>query len=146
MLLKINSTILINKLSYLLMNNGKKKKVKKKVLSAFQFFNTKNMVQKNFCAITSLIYRLKPIMETKKVRKGAKYYDVPFLLKPKRGFTFFFRWFSQSIKSKKEKTFDLKIKKEIFDLILKDGSSVKESKLLRKKVKKNLKFSHYRWK
>lgn len=69
-----------------------------------------------------------------------------FFLKPKRGFTFFFRWFSQSIKSKNEKNFNLKLKKEIFDLILKSGSSVKESKLLRRKVKSNIKYSHYRWK
>jgi ribosomal protein S7 len=146
MLFKINSTILINKLSSLLMKNGKKKKLKKKVLTAFQFFNKTNIVQKNFCTVTSLIYRLRPIMETKKVRKGAKYYDVPFFLKPKRGFTFFFRWFSQSIKEKNKNFFNLKLKKEIFNLILKNGSSVKESKLLKKKVKQNIKYSHYRWK
>lgn len=84
MLSKINSTTLINKLSSLLMKNGKKKKVKKKVLTAFQFFNKTNIVQKNFCAVTSLVYRLRPIMETKKVRKGAKYYDVPFFFKTKK--------------------------------------------------------------
>ena len=86
------------------------------------------------------------MLETVKVRKGSKYYEVPYYIKSQRSFSLMFRWIIKGIKKQNGKSIDSKIKNE-FKLLLKNkGNAVKEAKTLRKKVVTNIIYSHYRWK
>jgi ribosomal protein S7 len=82
-------------------------------------------------------------METRKIRKGSKYYDTPFFLKKARAFSILLRWIAQAIK--KGDNLTNSIQKEFKDLIKGLGSTVKESQNLRNKVSINIIYSHYRW-
>jgi len=119
------------KLSLLLMYSGKKKQIYKKVLKGFP---------KTAC-ITSIIYRLKPIMETHKVRKGSKIYEIPFFLKKNRAFGLLLRWLVQAIR-KKKKPLLTTLQHEFQDLI---SFASKESKALHVKITTNIIYSHFRW-
>lgn len=77
----MQSIFLLKKLSTLLMHSGKKKLIYKKViqqLENFDLYNTESKAIKNTCLLTTIFHRLKPILETRKVRKASKHYDVPF--------------------------------------------------------------------
>lgn len=131
---KLKSTFILKKLSSLLMHNGKKKMVFKKVIKTLQNFNIKNL-----CILTSIFHRNKPILETKKIRKGSKFYEVPFFLKKSRSLSLILRWTAKSIQKQG-------FNQELKDLIHDAGSTIKECKLLRNKVVANIIYSHYRWK
>jgi small subunit ribosomal protein S7 len=143
---KLKSTFLLKKLSSLLMYNGKKKLIFKSVLKSLQNFHP---IKKNICILTTMFYRIKPILETRKVRKGSKFYDVPFLMKKSRAFSIMLRWFVKAIRKNqnlKFKALSLGITNEFKDVVSRTGFTVKESKNLRTKVASNIMFSHFRWK
>ena len=135
----IKSTFLLKKLSSLLMYNGKKKLILKSVLKTLQNFPTKNV-----CLLTTIFHRIKPILETRKVRKGSKFYDVPFIIKKSRAVSLLLRWVVKSIR--KHPNLFLGINNEFKDLISGLGTTNKESRTLRAKVASNIMYSHFRWK
>jgi ribosomal protein S7 len=147
------SKYFLNKLSTLLMKDGKKKLILKKVLYSLQSlknirlkFDWVKKSYKKLCILTIFFYKLKPLLETVKVRKGSKYYEVPYYIKSQRSFSLMFRWIIKGIKKQNGKSIDSKIKNE-FKLLLKNkGNAIKEAKTLRKKVVTNIIYSHYRWK
>ena len=147
------SKYFLNKLSTLLMKDGKKKLILKKVLYSLQSlknirlkFDGVKKSYKKLCILTIFFYKLKPLLETVKVRKGSKYYEVPYYIKSQRSFSLMFRWIIKGIKKQNGKSIDSKIKNE-FKLLLKNkGNAIKEAKTLRKKVVTNIIYSHYRWK
>ncbi len=94
---------------------------------------------------SGVFYQTRPLFDTKKVRKGPKYYDVPYRLSLKRSQILVLRWFSQAIKAKTARSLTIKIKNEIQDLITLNGSTYSEIVKLRKHVLANLMYSHYRW-
>ena len=147
---KLHSTFLLTKLSALLMKAGKKKLVLKMVLKGLP-----EMVGKNTCALTSVFHQLQPVLETRKVRKGSKYYDVPFPIKKARALSLLLRWTTRAISSSstrgnskgKSAGLSQKVHGEFIDLINGElrSNSVKESKALRSKVAANIIYSHFRW-
>lgn len=121
------------------MRSGKKKLIFKKVLKEFENFDSKNNSCKHLNYITELLLSLKPIVETRKVRKAAKNYDVPFFLKEPRQLSLLLRWFVKATRKQG-------LRQELQNLFLETGTIYSESKALRLKVSNNMKFSHYRWK
>ena len=105
-----------------------------------QFYT--NYLLQGFC---SIFYQSRPLFDTKKVRKGPKYYDVPFKLKIKRSQLIMLRWFSKAVKSKNLRSVNLKIQDEVENLINFNGSTFAEISKLRQHVLSNLMYSHYRW-
>lgn len=149
----INSKQFLNKISTLLMKNGKKKLVLKKVLYSLQSLNKTpvkfNWIKKTYtklCVLTIFFFKLKPLLETIKVRKGSKYYEVPYYIKTQRSLSLMFRWIVKGIKKQNSKTVISKIKNELQSLLRNQGTAIKEAKILRKKVIINIIYSHYRWK
>jgi ribosomal protein S7 len=142
----IKSSIILNKLSLLLMKNGKKKFVHKKVIKSLQMFYEKRKVFKNICILTLIFHRIKPLLETRKVRKGSKYYDVPFYMKKNRSLLLLLRWIVRSVRKHSVKGLSKKLQMEMRDLIKGSGFTYKEYKLLRLRVASNVIYSHYRWK
>ncbi len=143
---RLKSSEILLKLTKLLMKNGKKKKILKRVTSSLQKFSQNKEAYSGFCMLTSMFYKIKPLLETVKVRKGSKYYDVPYYIKPQRSISILLRWSVKSIKKHLEKSLEKKIQREFKELSLSSGSTFKESKQLRQKVATNIMFSHYRWK
>jgi len=143
----MSSTLLLNKLTTLLMHSGKKKLIFKKVIKNLQKFNLSNTKHpkaiKNICLLTTLFHKLKPFLETRKIRKASKYYDVPFFLKESRSFSILLRWITKAIRN--FGTIN-SLNKEIQNLLEETGSTFKEAKTLRIKVANNIMFSHFRWK
>lgn len=124
------------------MYSGKKKLVFKKVLKSLQSLESRGATLKNICVLTTIFHKFKPFLETRKVRKASKYYEVPFFVKKARALSLLLRWVVNSIR----KQGGLKnIKTELFDMINETGSTIKEAKALRTKVANNIMFSHYRW-
>jgi ribosomal protein S7 len=155
---KIQSTFIIKKLTSLLMYSGKKKLVFKKVMQSLQALSANSLkdsssrthdsrgeqraVIKNICILTTVFHKFKPFLETRKVRKASKYYEVPFFLKKARALSILLRWVVNSIR----KQGSLKnIQAEFLEMIHETGNTVKEAKALRTKVANNIMFSHYRW-
>jgi ribosomal protein S7 len=155
----MQSKIFLDKLSTLLMFSGKKKVILKRVITKLETFNfsldqtlpgklnlkkTKQPTAlKHICLLTALFHQLKPFLETKNVRKASKHYDVPFFLKSTRSFSLVLRWFVRAIRKQGGlRAFN----KEIYNILLQKGQTVKEVTALRQKVSKNIMFSHYRWK
>ncbi len=136
-----NSSV-CEKLASQIMINGKKKTVLKVIFSLLNNYNHYS----NFCMLTALIYSLKPSLETRKVRRGSKYYDVPFFMKKKRSLLLALKWFTKAVKSRKEIGLGSKFIAEFEDLMHKSGSAYKEAKVLKKRVLSNTLYSHYRWK
>lgn len=145
---KLKSTKFLNKFSNILMYNGKKKLIFKKVFKSLQTFNEDKMKKKyalkNVCIITAMLYKIKPILETRKIRRGSKYYDVPMFLKKSRSVSLLLRWVVKSLR-KQKLSVDNNIKNEVKEILKGTGNTVKESKILRNKVSDNIKYSHYRW-
>ncbi len=127
------------KLASQLMRNGKKKKVLKVIYSLLDDYN-------EYCMLTALVYNLRPSLETRKVRRGSKYYDVPFFMKKKRSLLLALRWFTKGVKARKEVNLKNKFVLEFEDLMNSSGLAYKESKALKKRVLSNTLYSHYRWK
>jgi small subunit ribosomal protein S7 len=136
----MESTILLNKLTVLFMRSGKKKLIFKRVLKELENFDSKAC--KHICILTAMFHRLKPLLETRKVRKAAKHYDVPFFLKESRRLSLLLRWFVKAIKKQGLHA----LQQELQNLFFETGSTFAESKALRVKVSNNIMFSHYRWK
>ena len=127
----------IRTLSALLMRGGKKRLVAKRLLVGLRASGWKNT-----CALTGAIYRLRPILETRKVRRGAKYYDVPFYLSRKRSTSLVYRWLARSFKVKPKASLEY----EWTEIIMGRGFATKEAELLRQRISANMRYSHYRWK
>ena len=104
-------------------------------------YYSNNLVQ----GFSNVFYQSRPLFDTKKVRKGPKYYDVPCKLKVKRSQLLVLRWFSKAVKSKNLRTITLKIQDECENLIYYEGSTFAEILKVRKHVLSNIMYSHYRW-
>jgi len=109
-----------------------------------RFKKTYNKIQL-YQLISNLFYSSRLLFETKKVRKGPKYYDVPCKLKNRRSLLLVLRWFSKAIKEKNYRKITDRIQSELDDFKSAKGSTFSEVSKLRKKVLANLMFSHYRW-
>ncbi len=135
---KVPKINVCNKLSSQLMKKGKKGPVLKLIHDTLNGSTGVKM-------ITCLIYKLKPSLETRQIRKGSKFFDVPFFLKKKRSILLALRWFTKAIKARKDRSLNRKILVEIEDLVNKTGQSYKSALTLRKKVSKNIFYGHFRW-
>jgi ribosomal protein S7 len=140
----MQSKLLINKLTSLFMKNGNKKKVSKKVMFSLQNFN-EEMTYKQLCLLTILFLRNRPVFETRSVTRGRQSYNVPFLVKPYRSLSIVLRWFVYATRYVDEVGLSQKITTELKNVIFNKGNTIRESKILRKRVFENLKYSHYRW-
>ncbi len=139
---QLSSTQVCEKLASLLMRDGKKNIVLKVIYAKLQEYTSAN----NLCMLTSLVYKLKPSLETKKIRKGAKHFDVPFPVSEKRSLSLALKWFANGVAGRHERKLRDRVAGELTDLILKRGLAFKEAQQLRKKVCSNSHYSHYRWK
>lgn len=92
-----------------------------------------------------IFYHSRPLYDTKKVRKGPKYYDVPYRLRIKRSQLLTLRWFSKAVKSNNSRTLTSKIGEELEAVVHLNGSTTSEIAKLRQHVLDNLMYSHYRW-
>ena len=103
----LKSSEILLKLTKLLMKNGKKKKILKRVTSSLQKFSQNKEAYSGFCMLTSMFYKIKPLLETVKVRKGSKYYDFPYYIKPQRSISILLRWSVKYIKKHLEKQLNM---------------------------------------
>lgn len=142
----LRSTQIINKLTSLLMKNGKKKPVLKKVLLSLQCFYGSNEIYKQLCLLTLFFFKLKPLLETIKVRKGSKYYDVPYFIKQKRSLSIALRWAVKTIRAQKGPSLDKKIHSGLHEVFGGEGFAHKQAAILKKRVAANIMYSHFRWK
>ena len=133
--------ILVN-LSRLLMREGKRKQALAKVLGSFQTFQSQAKPLKNLCLLTTVLHQSKPLLETRKVRRGAKYFDVPFFLTRKRSYSLLLRWLAAVLRRGHS---SLELSKEFRALLAGQGATLQEAKALRQRVAANLIYAHYRW-
>ena len=126
----------IHALTSLLMRGGKKRLIAKKLLT-----NIQSSGWKNTCTLTGAIYKLRPILETRKVRKGSKYYDVPFYISRNRSRSIVYRWLAKSLDKPRAN-----LDQEWKEIVLDEGYANKESEILIQRVAANMRYSHYRWK
>ena len=140
----LTSSIVLKKLTQLLIVHGKKRIICKKVTQALQYFNKKKTVYKNLCTLTGSLYRIKPLLETVSVRKGSKFYEVPVFIKVSRQNSIMLKWVVISIK-RKNSSLENNIVNEFKDLLKNQGSAVQNFQSLRKKISSNIRYSHYRW-
>ena len=142
----LRSTAVIYKLTNLLMKNGKKKPVLKKVLLSLQSFYGPHGAYKQACILTLFFFKLKPLLETIKIRKGSKYYDVPYFIKQKRILSIALRWAVKAIRAQNASSLDQKIHSGLSEVFQGQGLANKQAKILKKRVAANVMYSHFRWK
>jgi len=150
----LKASEVLNKLNVLLMRDGKKKTVRRKMNTALQTFaQTKHKKirrvdrpDRHMCHLTAMLYQVKPSLETRQVRKGSKYYDVPFDIKENRRLSLALRWVARGIRKRPEAGLINQLQAEFHDLAsLKKGYTVREKKILQKRVRANIKYIHFRW-
>ena len=144
--LKFNYQNIIQTFISQLTVRGKKKKFSF-VLQFFVKIDTKKAFKNCFLFIF-ILYRIRPIVELRRLRKGSSYYIVPMpFRKRKKSIKRSFFWISRMIKDVKRRHIKTNKKAEDqFNLILKrDGVTWRNFQAFQKKSLENLIYSHYRW-
>ena len=129
--------------------NKKGKKIKSQKFVKNIFLKIKLCFNKNPIILFAIaLKKLKPFIETIKVRKSGKNYEVPVPLKKKRQLFIVLKWFISFIKSQKsynsKEQFN-KFSKEICNLVLNKGLLLNHKKSIMKKCFENRAYSHFRW-
>jgi ribosomal protein S7 len=141
----ISNKSLINNLSNQLFYDGKKNYVFGVLLSSLQYFYKKKPLS-TLNILISFLYKNRPILETREIRKGSVFYQVPFFIKNKRSCALILKWLSKTVKLKSHgPNLKTNILKELKSISINKGNTFSESKKLKELVSNNIMHSHYRW-
>jgi len=128
----------------LLMLKGKKSVSQKIIFLILKEF--KLTKQNPYKILTVALYNLKPILETKKRRKGRIFYDIPFpIIRKKRQWFLATKWLIQSTRVIKNISMFHKLINEIIKCSKRQGLSFKKKIQIYALAKKNRPFLHFRW-
>ena len=141
----ISNKTIINNLTNQIFLNGKKNYVLGVLLSTLQYFYKKKPMSA-LNILTTFLYKNRPFLETREIRKGSVFYQVPFFIKSKRSYSLILKWLSKAVKSKSQSPFlGVNLSKEIKALSINKGNTFNEAKKLKETVSNNIMHSHYRW-
>ncbi|MHB8189036.1 MAG: 30S ribosomal protein S7 [Ferrimicrobium sp.] len=87
----------------------------------------------------------RPETEVRSRRVGGATYQVPVVVKPRRGSSLAVRWLVTNARSRREKTMIERLANEILDASNGVGASVKRRDDTHKMAESNRAFMHYRW-
>lgn len=128
----------------LLMLKGKKI-ISQKII--FEILNIFKINKKNpYKILTLALYNIRPCIETKKRRKGRRFYDIPFpIIKKKRQWFLATKWLIQSIRFMKNNSIKNNFMLEVCRASIYQGVSIKKKIQMYILAKKNRPFLHFRW-
>lgn len=86
-----------------------------------------------------------PVLEVRSRRVGGSNYQVPVEVRPERRQTLGLRWLTLYSRTRKEKTMEERLAKEIIDASNGVGASVKKKDDTHRMAEANKAFAHYRW-
>lgn len=86
-----------------------------------------------------------PVLEVRSRRVGGSNYQVPVEVRPERRQTLGLRWLTLYSRTRKEKTMEERLAKEIIDASNGTGASVKKKDDTHRMAEANKAFAHYRW-
>ena len=141
---KLNYIDFINYISTSLMKNGKKKK--------FSFFfymfqeRKKKRYFKHMFILMFIVYKIRPLMELKTIRKGSQHYIFPVpLVKTNRSLKIGIRHMSKAIKLRRNYLLIFRIKYEFQDILKNSGLTWDWRNKIQEISADNISYSHYRW-
>ena len=91
------------------------------------------------------IENVTPKMEVRPRRVGGATYQVPFEVRPERGFSLACRWIIESAKAKKGKAMEEKLAEEFIAATNKEGEAYKKKENSHKMAEANKAFAHFAW-
>ena len=106
----------------------------------------KKTKQNPYKVITLALYNIKPVIETKKRRKGRMFYDIPFpIIRKKRQWFLATKWLIQCTRAIKNSSMHNKFNNEIVKSSKNQGLSLKKKIHIYTLAQKNRPFLHFRW-
>jgi len=129
---------LSQRLTALLQWKGRRRSTLRRLLAAQGLRQLRNP-----CPLTAILNGHRPLLETRKVRRGARNFDVPFPLKRQRSLSLLLRWWAKAARSQGLGRWDPL--QQLRQLAEDRGPIAGDAKNLRQRVAQNLMYSHYRW-
>ena len=140
----IHNSKLITKLINKLMIDGKRKKKKKILYSAFELVEERSG-RNSMEVFEEALENIMPLLEVKARRVGGSNYQVPVEVRPERRTTLGLRWLVNYSRLRGEKTMEERLANEILDAANNTGGAVKKREDTHKMAEANKAFAHYRW-
>lgn len=134
-----------NKLTNLLMKNGKKSKAQKIIIKLAHLFAEQNKTLDIVHILEKSIEDIKPIFEIRNKKLGGNIFKIPVAVTPERQNTLAIKWLLETAKLRSEKTLALKIYNELLSVQKKQSSLLKKKEELHKLANTNRAFMHYAW-
>ena len=91
------------------------------------------------------IKNVTPKIEVRARRVGGATYQVPFEVRPERGFSLANRWIVNSSKAKKGKAMEISLAEEILAASKKEGEAYKKKENAHRMAEANKAFAHFAW-
>lgn len=136
----------LKKFINMLVKKGKKSKARNILKKTF--INIKEITGKNpYIVLFTSLKKLKPYIETKKMRKAGRVEEIPVPLKKRRQSFLMFKWFFLSFRTNKLKTYNVfnLLTKEILDLNKNKGNALGYKKISINTAYRNRAIAHFRW-
>lgn len=98
--------------------------------------------------LNKAIENAKPLLITRKVRRGGAIYQVPFPISASESERFGMKWIEEAVKDRpkpREKSFEIVMASELIDAAMNRGKVVKRRDDVHKLAAANRAYSHYRW-
>lgn len=88
---------------------------------------------------------VQPGVEVKSRRVGGANYQIPIEVAPERARALAIRWVLEAVRSRNEKTLDVRLANELVDAFNRTGGAVKKREDTHRMADANKAFAHYRW-
>lgn len=139
---------LIQKLTNIVMERGKKNVARKVVYDAIEILAKKKAVGDKAKALAFLdeaFRQIVPVVEVRPRRVGGSVYQVPMEVASSRAQALAMRWLISAASSRPDKTMGVRLAYELIDAHEGRGSAVKKKLDMHRMAEANRAFSHYSW-
>ena len=138
------NSVLVTKLVYSIMLDGKKGVAQKVVYAAFD--QIKEKTEKDPVEVfQQALENVMPSLEVKARRVGGSTYQVPVEVRAARRETLGLRWLTTYSRARSERTMSERLAREIMDAVNGTGNAVKKREDTHKMAEANKAFAHYRY-
>jgi small subunit ribosomal protein S7 len=138
------NSVVVTKLIYQIMVDGKKGVAQKVCYGAFDIIREKTK-QEPLDVFEQAMSNVMPMLEVKARRVGGATYQVPIEIRPERRQTLALRWLVSFSKKRGERTMRERLAAEIMEAANGAGNTFKKKEDTHKMAEANRAFAHYRW-
>lgn len=126
----------------IIMKSGNKARAESIVYSALTLINV--IKSKALRTFLQAVENVKPVVEVKSRKLGGATYKVPVEVKSRRRIALALRWIKHAAQSRKERTMDVRVYKEIMEAVNRKGAAIKRRDEVHKLAENNRSFAHFR--